>query len=171
MPRIEVLDSVPQGGGVIEVGVCNGAFAEEILLKRPDVFYIGVDSWLPPFAESKQNAIDRLKPFPADHCMIINERSDVAAKSLKGGQFDLIYIDADHDYDSVMIDLEAWWPLVKPGGLFAGHDYAMEPAVHPWGVIEVKKAVDEWMAFKGLKFGVIQERCPTWYVTKPLEAI
>jgi predicted O-methyltransferase YrrM len=36
---------------------------------------------------------------------------------------DFLYIDADHDYSSVLSDLEAWVPHVKPGGIVAGDDY------------------------------------------------
>jgi predicted O-methyltransferase YrrM len=50
------------------------------------------------------------------------------------GPFDFIFIDAAHDYDSVVKDRAAWWPKLKPNGIFAGHDY-------PWH--EVKQAVTE----------------------------
>lgn len=36
---------------------------------------------------------------------------------------DYLYIDADHAYESVLADLEAWMPHVKPGGLIVGDDY------------------------------------------------
>lgn len=36
---------------------------------------------------------------------------------------DFLYVDADHSYQAVMADLEAWTPHVKPGGLIAGDDY------------------------------------------------
>ena len=33
-----------------------------------------------------------------------------------------VFLDAAHDYDSVMADIAAWRGKVKPGGIFAGHD-------------------------------------------------
>lgn len=48
---------------------------------------------------------------------------------------DLVFIDANHDYESVLEDIEIWYPKVKRGGILVGHDY---------GVFEgVTRAVDE----------------------------
>ena len=37
--------------------------------------------------------------------------------------FDFIYLDANHSFKSVTQDLNDWWPILKSGGIFAGHDY------------------------------------------------
>lgn len=34
-----------------------------------------------------------------------------------------VFIDANHSYEAVRDDIEAWWPKVKAGGLLCGHDY------------------------------------------------
>lgn len=39
---------------------------------------------------------------------------------------DFVYIDGDHSYKAVMKDLELYYPKVKKGGLFSGHDYVKE---------------------------------------------
>jgi len=58
----------------------------------------------------------------------------------KPGYFDLIFIDANHRYFYAKQDLMLWEPLLKPDGIFAGHDYyGGTDARHPG----VKKAVDE----------------------------
>ena len=70
-------------------------------------------------------------PFPLS--------SQAAAEVLKayGATFDFIYIDASHEYESVISDIRAYAKLLKPGGCLVGDDYMTN-----WpGVI---KAVDEF---------------------------
>ena len=35
----------------------------------------------------------------------------------------MVYIDADHSYEAVKADIDAWMPHVRDGGILAGHDY------------------------------------------------
>lgn len=59
-----------------------------------------------------------------------------AASQFEDNSIDFVFLDASHEYEDIKADIDAWYPKVKPGGLFAGHDY---PA---WaGVV---KAVDEF---------------------------
>ena len=40
-----------------------------------------------------------------------------------GATADLVFVDGDHRQAAVAADLEAAWPLLKAGGLLAGHDF------------------------------------------------
>ena len=42
---------------------------------------------------------------------------------------DFLYIDADHSYEGVLADLDAWVPHVRSGGLILGDDYGN--AIYP----------------------------------------
>lgn len=73
---------------------------------------------------------------------------------------DFCFIDADHSYESVMADLRAWWPKVKPGGTLAGHDYRGSA---PW-LVGVTPAVHEFFSVEDASHSL----CPTcWSVEKP----
>ncbi len=56
---------------------------------------------------------------------------------------DLVFLDASHDEASVLADLEAWYPKVRPGGLLAGHDF--DPAIPG-----VSRALLRFTAIRGL---------------------
>ncbi len=38
--------------------------------------------------------------------------------------FDIVFVDAEHDYDNVKKDILMWEPLIKENGIICGHDYA-----------------------------------------------
>lgn len=45
---------------------------------------------------------------------------------------DSVFIDADHSFESVVIDIETWLPKIQSGGIICGHDYWP----NHWGVME-----------------------------------
>jgi hypothetical protein len=53
----------------------------------------------------------------------------------------LIYIDADHEYETVMRDLEVFWPLLDDGGILVGDD--MEHEMFP-GVERAARVFALW---------------------------
>ena len=71
---------------------------------------------------------------------VIAGDSAESAALFEDASLDAVYIDAAHDYDSVVKDIAAWFPKIKPAGVFSGHDYPH------W---EVKQAVDEHAAANG----------------------
>ena len=94
---------------------------------------------------------------------IIRADSAVAAAQVPDNSLDFVYIDANHAYGPVLADMDAWWPKVKPGGVFGGDDYGNDTNWPNWA--EVKRAVDRWMVEHKLTFVV--DRRPNWWCLKP----
>jgi hypothetical protein len=59
----------------------------------------------------------RITPFP--------QTSTNAARFLRrqGVKSEMIYVDASHEYEDVLADLNAWWPILDQGGIMCGDDY------------------------------------------------
>lgn len=57
---------------------------------------------------------------------IHRSRTVDAASGFEDGGLDFIWIDAGHEHDEVLADIEAWWPKLKVGGVIGGDDYPMD---------------------------------------------
>lgn len=53
----------------------------------------------------------------------VRKTSLEASKDFADESLDAVYIDAEHDEESVSADLSAWKPKVKKGGYLSGHDW------------------------------------------------
>ena len=68
--------------------------------------------------------------------------SDEAAKKFEPESMDFIFVDGDHSYEGVKKDCHVYYPFLKKGGFFCGHDYSFLP--------EVKKGVDDFRKEAGI---------------------
>jgi hypothetical protein len=113
-------------GFAAEVGSHQGGYAEPFYGRWNGKLLFCVDRYITDTGRAHTQDLVQLheamyalgKPW----CHV-GQDSWKAAASFPDDYFDFVYIDAGHDYHSVCKDLEAWWPKLKPGGLFAGHDY------------------------------------------------
>jgi hypothetical protein len=66
----------------------------------------------------------------------------------------MIHLDGGHDYDSVIADLRAWWPVLVPGGVLVGDDYFDDGR---WPT--VRKAMDDFFGELGLPLEHTDGKC------------
>ena len=52
-----------------------------------------------------------------------SEEAARAGNSVIAVEYDMVFIDAMHDYENVLADLKRWWPRVREGGILACHDH------------------------------------------------
>lgn len=179
MMQVKDRDSIPAflkdvglNGRICEVGVWLGKYHWKLIECEPAEI-VGVDLFIDfkgSNGEERMKAlIDELAQVPEVRSRLIKGDSREAWKTFSPGYFDFVYIDADHRYKYVKLDVEAWWTRVRPGGVLAGHDYAPAPPKRKWGR-GVIQAVDELVAREGLEnqFHVTSEKVdPSWMVIKP----
>ena len=167
-----------------EIGVKTGRFSDHILRNWRGEQLISIDPWREvdwdEYVDRSnvsqdeqercyQETVARLEPYAA-RSQIWRMTSVEAAAHVPDGSLDFAYIDARHDYASVLEDLEAWFPKVKPGGILAGHDYVDGMLVQ--GDFGVKSAVDEFFGARGIPVRgtdgpTAVELFPSWIVEVP----
>jgi len=125
---------------IVELGTFRGINAKKLRWQFPAAELLLVDVWKSLTSSGKINT----RTKPDDWERIYNEllgyfatgdaengcvtklwrlKTHDAARRYHGAA-DLVYIDASHDYYSVMEDIRDWWPKLRLGGLMAGHDYS-----------------------------------------------
>lgn len=73
------------------------------------------------FVEAERLFISRTKDVK--NIVKIRKTSVEAAKDFEDYSLDAVYIDAEHDEDSVREDIRTWMPKIKRGGILSGHDF------------------------------------------------
>jgi hypothetical protein len=73
---------------------------------------------------------------------------------------DFVYIDGNHNYESVVNDIKNYFPKIKLGGIIGGHDFYNGFAKDHDGVI---RAVTEFSVKNNLQLNV---ELPDWWVVK-----
>jgi glycosyltransferase involved in cell wall biosynthesis len=131
-----------------EIGVAAGEHSEIMCQNIEGIELLCVDYWANRWSKKLyEPAQKRLAPYNAT---LVKATSMDASRDVEVGSLDFVYIDANHDFDSVMMDLILWSRKVRSGGIVAGHDYDRS---HMKGVVP---AVDAYTKAHG-----IQE----WFIT------
>jgi hypothetical protein len=170
-----ILDRLPQGVHLVgaEIGVLRANTAHRILVERPLLKHYMIDPWCVPEkgssydksqdtnAQKSQEQHDadyrktvELTRFAGKRAVIIRKMSHEVIDQFEDGFFDFVFIDGDHSYDGVKLDIKLWLSKVKKGGWIGGHDYD-----HP-KLPGVKRAVDEAFTDKNIEL----DDNRTWFV-------
>jgi predicted O-methyltransferase YrrM len=124
---------------IVEVGTWVGNTAVRMSdyldsLGRHDHIILCVDTFKGNRADqtsviAQKNGGSMLEAFKANTAHKPNNIFPIVADSLAAvskvpDECDLIFIDADHQFEAVAADIATYWPKVRPGGVLVGHDYS-----------------------------------------------
>lgn len=123
-------------GKAAEIGVYQGGFSSHNLLTWQGEYY-AIDTW-----QWRPERGDRDKNFKSaaendfnfqrtlnntarwrNRTHLVRSRSLEAATRFDNNTFDWIFIDALHTREALHMDLMAWWPKLRVGGLMTGDDF------------------------------------------------
>lgn len=123
-----------------ELGVWEGETYRHLIAHCPDLTLIGVDlyaaqpdntgpeKWTPGengHAWDHERYHQRILAFCAAHqprAIFHRGYTHEVAERIADASLDFVFIDADHSFDGVRRDIDAWAPKVRPGGYVMGHD-------------------------------------------------
>ena len=172
-----LLNSLNLKGHGAEIGVQQGEFSKIIRATWKGKYLHLIDRWrsdddykdIANVSDEthKQFYFKVLNLFADDQGVFVYKMDSIfAAQQFPDNYFDWIYLDADHSYDGCKKDLNVWYPKLKPGGIFAGHDFLNGNI--PAGEFGVKAAVEEFIQDKEVQLSVTSEDLwKSWYLIKP----
>jgi hypothetical protein len=151
----------------VEIGVCLGSTTKSFLSNIPNIQKLyAVDNY-PTYIDwngtdmneerqelMKQYAKDLLTPF-GDRVKFCYESSTEFGKTLKEESLDFVFIDGDHSDEASYADFWMYYPLVKKGGIFSGHDIVLE---------SVRKSLERFLGENYSKTIMVSNNA--WYIIK-----
>jgi hypothetical protein len=139
-----LVDQAKDGYHFVEVGAWKGKssayLAVEIANSNKQIQFDCVDTWegdisisssySEPLLEIKDGLynhfLQNIEPVKK-YINPIRMTSKKASTTYQDGSLNCVFIDGDHNYDSILLDIKSWLPKIKQGGLLSGHDYAHPP--------------------------------------------
>lgn len=165
-----------------EIGVLCGTTSRQLLTAFPGMFLSMIDTWSVPHPSStyvqsgdsaarlhwshqlanEQIAYEQTM-FAKNRRVLVRGESAIAGQAVAEGSLDFAFLDADHTFPAVQLDIETWWPKIKQGGLLAGHDY--DSPRDRRGIWGVRKAVTEFSNRVGVEIHTGKHHI--WWAVKP----
>ncbi|NHO33559.1 class I SAM-dependent methyltransferase [Acetobacter fallax] len=151
--RTKILPLLPKGGHIAEVGVMAGEFSRTMIeVCRPERFY-GIDLflihempqvWGRPTSEMFKGQTHQAfyearfaREIARGQVQVLAGDSKTMLERIPDYSLDVVYLDADHTYPSVIAELEVCSRKLRPvTGLIVLNDYIMRDDAGPYGVIQ-----------------------------------
>ena len=163
--RDALVELLPKGKTLAEIGVALGYFTRHAIAKAEPARFLAIDSFRlhelasfwgrPPsdyFGELTHAAWYRREFAPeisAGRLEVLQGDSAAVLGELPDGSIDIAYLDADHSYPAVRRDLAALHSKMADDGWIIVDDYILVEQLHATSVIGVIYATHEFMIEHG----------------------
>lgn len=154
----------------IEIGTDGGTTTVHLLKQIPKLTLHGIDPYIPYIdwggitfswhdgknsdsQDSYKSFMDKVAPF-GERYIHHKKTSDEAVVDFADESMDFIFIDGLHTYEQVTKDCNNYYPKLKKGGLFCGHDFS--------AIKGVNQAINEFAQKIGLTHLNIMKQ-DVWY--------
>eukprot|EP00811_Abedinium_folium_P013490 NODE_22542_length_704_cov_2.155979.p2 GENE.NODE_22542_length_704_cov_2.155979~~NODE_22542_length_704_cov_2.155979.p2 ORF type:complete len:233 (-),score=80.40 NODE_22542_length_704_cov_2.155979:4-630(-) len=103
---------------VAELGVACGPIGLFLLLRFPELLYVGADPMIKPEVR------EAYRRFGSRAQLHVTTSEELHFSVLpREEQFDLVFVDGPHTFENVRNDIHLWQARVRRGGILAGHDF------------------------------------------------
>ena len=124
-------------GEGVEVGVLKGVYSEYLLSNSLLSCLYSIDPWK-TFSQYEYTDTNNLEQEIHDknyeetkkklsvfgsRSKLLKMTSEAALELFENESLDFVYIDANHNYESVSFDVRNWCEKIRIGGMVAAHDY------------------------------------------------
>jgi hypothetical protein len=131
---------LPDHAEVVMLGVGPAMMVLAMLSGNPNLIVSGYDT------DNFTGVIHVEQAGHAGQLLVTKKVSWLAADAWEDESVDLLLVDACHDQECVVKDIQAWWSKIKPGGILFFHDY-ITPEGELTGVFNAlhQCITDEWV--------------------------
>ncbi|AFL72202.1 class I SAM-dependent methyltransferase [Thiocystis violascens] len=167
--RLAFPDLIPCDAVGIELGVAEGYFSDAILASQKVVRLYSVDCWADHHDSAEYiRAVARLSKY-GTRSVVMRSFFDDALPLFSDGFFDFIYIDAyAHTGQQDGDILNKWYPKIKDGGIFSGHDYDSQEWPKTVEVVDrfARATGNTILLLPGVNSCNPEDKYPSWYFVK-----
>ncbi len=143
-----------------EVGVYKGEYTKKFCEAGLQMY--AIDAWRAFYGQGRTQQVQERQDFLYKHAQgqlapymntttIIRKDSMDAVHGFRDEALDFVYIDGDHNFKHVAMDVYEWAKKVKKGGIVAGHDYWSTNPKAQTVICQVKPVINAYVEVFGIK--------------------
>ena len=164
-------------GKYVEIGVWRSRFSKCIhrwnihnKLTLIDPWTNGLTDYNDKMNETPQEDFDKLHQNCVDlfkddsRVTVLRDKAENVVDQFEDGSLDWLYLDGNHNRKHAELDLKLWYPKLKRGSVFSGHDFFNMSS--DLGEFGVKAALEEFLSDKNHKLHLLNKEDTSWYFIK-----